>query len=214
MILVGQYDSPFVRRVAVTLHHYHMPFTRNPLSVFSNEAEMRKINPLLRVPALFLEDGEILIDSHAIIDHLDQVAGGARALTPAHGPERRKVLRAVAMATGCMDKVVSIFFERRYHPGKALSKEWEGRCMSQLTDSLERLEHDCGTPWFDDNRMTQADITLGCMIGHMKMRVPEAFPADRYPKLHALALHCELREEFVNARPGPDDVMPPRKTRA
>ena len=29
MILVGQYDSPFVRRVAVTLHHYGIPFERN-----------------------------------------------------------------------------------------------------------------------------------------------------------------------------------------
>ena len=61
MILVGQFDSPFVRRVAVTLNHYHMPFTRNPLSVFRNVAEMQKINPLVRVPALILETGEVLM---------------------------------------------------------------------------------------------------------------------------------------------------------
>ena len=71
MILVGQYDSPFVRRVAVTLHHYHMPFTRNALSVFRDVPDMRKINPLVRVPALLLESGETLVDSHAIIDCLD-----------------------------------------------------------------------------------------------------------------------------------------------
>ena len=73
MILVGQYDSPFVRRVAVTLNHYHMPFTRNPLSIFRNAAEVQKLNPLLRVPVLILEGGETLIDSHAIIDHLDEI---------------------------------------------------------------------------------------------------------------------------------------------
>ena len=82
MILIGQYDSPFVRRVAVTLNHYHMPFTRNPLSVFGNKKEVQAINPLLRVPALILETGEVLVDSHAIIDHLDQMAGAPRALTP------------------------------------------------------------------------------------------------------------------------------------
>ena len=59
--------------------------------------------------------------------------------------------------------------------------------------------------------MTQADITIGCMIGHLKMRVPEAFPANKYPKLHAVSLHCEMREEFVNSRVSADEVMPARK---
>ena len=86
MILVGQFDSPFVRRVAVTLNHYHMPYTRNPISVVRDVGEMQKINPLVRVPSLILETGEVLIDSTAIIDHLDEMAGPARALTPAHGP--------------------------------------------------------------------------------------------------------------------------------
>ena len=96
MILVGQFDSPFVRRVAVTLHHYHMPYTRNPLSVFRNAEDMQKLNPLIRVPALILDTGETLIDSNAIIDALDEMAGPARALTPAHGPERRKVMQGWA----------------------------------------------------------------------------------------------------------------------
>ncbi|MGL4592714.1 MAG: glutathione S-transferase N-terminal domain-containing protein, partial [Aestuariivirga sp.] len=74
MILVGQYDSPFVRRVAVTLHHYHMPFTRNTMSVFGDAKAMQKINPLIRVPSLILEGGETLIDSGAIIDALDEMA--------------------------------------------------------------------------------------------------------------------------------------------
>ena len=88
MILIGQYDSPFVRRVAVTLHHYHMPFTRNPLSVFGDKSQVQAINPLLRVPILIIENGEQIVDSFAIIDHLDHVVGNARSLIPAHGPER------------------------------------------------------------------------------------------------------------------------------
>lgn len=210
MILVGQYDSPFTRRVAVTLHHYHMPFTRNTLSVFRDVKDMQKINPLVRVPALILEGGETLIDSAAIIDHLDEVAGPARALTPAHGPERRKVLHAVALAMGACEKAVSIFFERHFHAGKSLSKEWESRCLSQLRAALEKLEADCGSPWFIDSHMSQADISTGCMIGYLKLRVPETFPVNKYPKLHALSLHCETREEFVKARPSPEETVPSR----
>ncbi len=210
MILVGQYDSPFVRRVAVTLHHYHMPFTRQPLSVFGDFKKMGTLNPLVRVPALILETGEVLIDSGAIIDHLDHVAGQVRSLTPGNGPERRKVLKAVALATGVMDKAMATFFERYYHTGKALSKDWEQRCLFQLNAGLAELEKQCGTPWFSDLHMTQADISIGCMIGYIKLRVPEAFPADHYAKLHRLSTHCEMREEFVACRPGADEKVPAR----
>lgn len=212
MILVGQFDSPFVRRVAVTLNHYHLPYTRNPLSVFRNVKDMQTINPLVRVPALILEDGETLVDSHAIIDHLDERVGPARALTPAHGPERRKVLQAAVLATGTAEKVVALFFERLFHNDKAINRDFEKRMLSQIKAGLEKLEHDCGSPWFFDNHMTQADVTIGCMLGHMKMRVPECFPANKYPKLHALSLHCETKEDFVKARPAPDETVPSRKS--
>jgi glutathione S-transferase len=211
MILVGQFDSPFVRRVAVTLNHYHMPYTRNPLSVFRNAGAMQKINPLIRVPALILESGETLIDSSAIIDHLDEMAGPARALTPAHGPERRKVLQAVALALGTAEKAVALFFERLFHSDKQINRDYEKRMLSQIRAGLDRLEHDCGGPWFFDDKMTQADVTIGCMIGHMKMRVPDAFPTDKYPKLHALSLHCETKEDFVKARPAANETVPARK---
>ena len=211
MILVGQYDSPFVRRVAVTLHHYHMPFERNTISVFSQAKKMQKINPLIRIPSLELASGEILIDSWAILDYLDQLAGPARALTPSNGPERRKVLQAVALAAGTAEKAGAVVYERYFHPGKMLSKEWEERCLDQLHAGLEQLEKSCGTPWFSDLHMSQADVTVGCLLGYVKLRVPEAFPASKYPKLHGLSLHCEMREEFVKARISPDEIMPKRK---
>jgi glutathione S-transferase len=207
MILVGQYDSPFVRRVAVTLHHYHMPFTRNPISVFRNIEEMQKINPLIRVPSLILETGETLIDSSAIIDHLDEMAGPARALTPPHGPERRKVLQAVVLALGIAEKTVALFLERLFHIDKHINRDYEKRMVNQITAGLAKLEHDCGAPWFFDSKMTQADITTGCLVGYMKLRVPDVFPVDKFPKLHHLALHCETKEDFVKARPAPDESV-------
>ena len=208
MILVGQYDSPFVRRVAVSLHHYHMPFTRKPLSVFGDKKEVQTINPLLRVPILILEDGETLIDSNAIIDHLDHVAGPARALTPHNGPERRKVLQVCAVSTGISDKVVSLFFERTFHDAKQVSKNLDERLSSQIATSLAWLESRCGSPWFFDGKMTQADVTVGCVLSHVKLRLPEFFPADKYPKLHAISRHCEMREEFDAARIGANETVP------
>jgi glutathione S-transferase len=65
MILVGQYDRPVTRRVAIALHHYGMPFTRDTRSIFGDAAAVAKISPLTRIPALVLDDGEVLIDSAA-----------------------------------------------------------------------------------------------------------------------------------------------------
>src|SRR5580765_6936784 len=147
MILVGQYDSPFVRRVAVTLHHYHMPFERNTMSVFGDAAKMQKINPLIRIPSLMLQSGEVLIDSVAIIDYLDEMAGPARALVPPHGDGRRKVLQSTALAQGVAEKCGQLVYERFFHPGKSLSKEWEARCTKQIVAGLTQLESQCGAPW-------------------------------------------------------------------
>lgn len=58
MILVGQYDSPFVRRVGVTLHLYGIPFMRNAIAVFTDADEMARINPLVRIPSLVLDSGD------------------------------------------------------------------------------------------------------------------------------------------------------------
>ena len=90
MQLVGHYDSPFVRRVAISLTLLALPFTRNTMSVFADAAEMQRINPIVRIPSLVLDDGEVLIDSAAILDHIDETVGPGRALLPPRGPERRR----------------------------------------------------------------------------------------------------------------------------
>src|SRR3954465_7624311 len=77
MILIGQYDSPFVRRVAIALHHYGLPFEHRPWSVWSDAAKIAEHNPLRRVPTLLLEDGSALLETSAILDCLDELAAAA-----------------------------------------------------------------------------------------------------------------------------------------
>src|SRR5260370_2810609 len=100
MMLVGVNRSQFTRRVAITLKVYGMPYEQLPLSGFNDRAEVRASNPLGRIPALILDDGEVLVDSAAIIDHLDEVFGRDRALTPAAGSDRRAPLEVAAPTRG------------------------------------------------------------------------------------------------------------------
>jgi glutathione S-transferase len=79
MLLIGMFDSPFVRRVAITLKLLGIPFEHGNWSVGKDFERIRHYNPLGRVPTLVLDNGEVLIESAAILDYLDELAG-ARAL--------------------------------------------------------------------------------------------------------------------------------------
>ncbi|MHB8284667.1 MAG: glutathione S-transferase family protein, partial [Caulobacteraceae bacterium] len=136
MILIGQYDSPFVRRVGVAMRLYGLNFEHRPWSAFG-EARIAQYNPLRRVPTLVLDDGEVVIESWAILDYLDERAG-AKALIPERGEERRKVLKVCALATGLADKAVSLVYERVLH--EETSKAWTDRCSLQVGAVLDVLE--------------------------------------------------------------------------
>src|ERR1700752_4095960 len=112
MFLIGQYDPPFVRPVAIALRLYGLKFDHKPWSTFGDAEKIAPYNPLRRVPTLVLDTGEALIERAAILDYLDETVGPERAMLPAKGAERRKQLRIIALATGLGDKAVSLLYER------------------------------------------------------------------------------------------------------
>jgi glutathione S-transferase len=128
MILIGMFDSPFVRRVAVTMKLLELPFEHKSWSVGKDQAQIRKINPLGRVPTLVLESGEVLTDSAAILDYLDDRVGANRALLPVTGAPRRKALRLMALATGAAEKAVSQLYEVAFRPPEKRHEPWVRRC--------------------------------------------------------------------------------------
>ena len=138
MILIGQYNSPFVRRVAIALRLYAMAYEHRPWSTFADADRIAQFNPLRRVPALILDSGEVLIDSAAILDHLDEVAGPSRALIAASGDRRRNALKVCALATGLADKAVSLIYEQVLH--QTTSEQWITRCRGQISDTITALE--------------------------------------------------------------------------
>src|SRR6201997_1544689 len=131
MIMIGQYDSPFVRRVAVALQLYGMAYEHRPWSTFGEGDRIAAFNPLRRVPTLVLDDGEVLIESTAILDYLDELVGADKAMIARSGPERRRCLKICALATGLGDKAVSLLYERVLRKDHQ-SKIWVERCGLQI----------------------------------------------------------------------------------
>jgi glutathione S-transferase len=208
MILVGQFDSPYVRRVGISLLMLDLSYERDRRSVYADADAMRTINPLGRIPSLILDDGEVLIDSNAILDHLDELAGPERALIPPRGAPRRRALRTIALATGAIDKAGTITAELALRPPDKQYAPWLDRCRTQLATTLAALEAETGPTWHGGDRPMQADITIASMIGYLRLRLRDAFPAGAYPALARLADACEALPSFERTRPADDEQMP------
>ena len=205
MILVGQYDSPFVRRVAISLGVLGLACEHDTRSVFSDFDAMRRINPLGRIPSLVLDGGEVLIDSAAILDWLDETAGPERALIPPKGPARRQVLRRIALATGAIDKAGAVAYEQLIRPAAYRWPDWIARCRAQATGAIQAL---AAESWVMDGRLDQAQITTACMIRWSRIAVPDFLPVGRYASLDALSDRCEAMPEFKATNPA--DYSVPR----
>ena len=195
MKLVGRYDSPFVRRVGVSLHVLGMSFEHLPLSPFSEAREFRKFAAIGRMPVLVLDDGEVLIESAAVLDYLDEIAGPSRALIPATGEKRRKSLRILASATAACDKAMAINYERR-RPQEMIFVDWIARCRAQLDAALSELEAS-NLELAYLRPLKQTEITTACMFGYIKRVELDAVSGGRYPLLDRLSAACEAREEFM-----------------
>lgn len=197
MILIGQYDSPFVRRVAVAMRLYGLAYEHRPWSTFGDREKIAPFNPLTRVPTLVLDDGAVLIESGAILDWLDELAGPDAALIPRAGLQRREVLRLSALATGLCDKMVSLIYERALH--EATSDAWIARCEGQIGDVLAVLEAERtagGAPWWFGDAITHADVALGCAVRFLGEAHPGLAARLPLPALTAHGERCEALPAF------------------
>jgi glutathione S-transferase len=198
MFLIGQYDSPFTRRVAIALRLYGLAFEHRPWSTFGEGDKIAPYNPLRRVPTLVLDDGEALIESTAILDYLDELVGPEKAMIAVRGPERRRGLKICALATGLGDKAVSLVYERVLR--KEPSKIWVDRCVSQVGGVLEVLEQERAgviAPYWFGTRIGHADIAVACVLRFAREAHPALFPAERYPELAAHCARCEALPVFA-----------------
>jgi glutathione S-transferase len=203
MILIGMFDSPFVRRVAVSMNLLQVPFEHRNWSVGKDFELIRQFNPLGRVPALVQGDGDTLIESAAILDFLDENAGPARALLPQSGEPRREALRIIAVAVGGAEKGVTQVYETAFRPPDKRYRPWVARCHTQMHAALAELDRLCqvrGGEWLIGNRITQADVTATCVYTFLSEAMDINRDAVMYPALSAVAARCEALPEFRSVK--------------
>ena len=178
MRLYGRYNSPYVRRGAVTMRLYAIDYEHENVIPFGEEKhDVARVNPITRVPALELPDGECIVDSTAIIDYLDEIAGPEVTLTPRGGLERRQVLKFIAIQLGIMDKLVAVLYERQFRPKKKWHRPWIDACEDHIRDGFYWINNKTKGDWLVGERMTQADVTLA-VFWEFAVRIRPHFFAD------------------------------------
>jgi glutathione S-transferase len=195
--LIGQYDSPFTRRIGITMRCYGIAFEHNRWSIFGNVDELSRVNPLIRVPTLVLDDGTALIETSAIIDYLDSCVAPEKRLTPQSQPARLLDQRITSMASGVSDMAVRLFYEQRLHD--VPSSTFVARMTKQISGALNWLEKDRasrrGETWFGA-AMTQADIAVVCNLRHLREAHPALLDETTYPFLAKHCAHFEAQPNF------------------
>lgn len=196
-VLYGKFLSPYVRRVAVSLNVLGIVFEHSIMSAITDQAEREAVNPVGRVPALRLTSGEILIDSAAILDYLDELVGPDRALIPTEGPSRRVALRRLAIATGAIDRSMTANGERRR---AAPESDRIKRLLRQCRQGFRALEEELnGRTFFDGEVLGQVDITTAIGYRFVNHIFPGTLSPDQMPGIADLSDRCEAMAIFKDA---------------
>jgi glutathione S-transferase len=209
MHLIGMLDSPYVRRVAISLRLLELPFEHRAVSVFTTFEQFQRINPVVKAPSLVCDDGEVLMDSTLILEYAEALSAPRKSLMPSSIAARQHALRAIGLALAACDKTVQYVYETNLRPVEKQHQPWLDRVRGQLLAAYGALEVEVrrGTPDASKTGITQAGVTSAVSWSFGQMMLPEIVLAAEHPALRAFSAQAEELEAFVAAPPvGPGVV--------
>lgn len=201
MQLIGMLDSPYVRRVAISLQLLGLRFEHRSISVFSTFAQFQQINPVVKAPSFVCDDGEVLMDSTLILDYAEALAAPRKSLMPAGIPERQHALRVIGLALAACEKSVQIIYERNLRPPEKLHEPWVARVTAQILAAYGALEAELRSrpPALTSGTINQAGVSAAVAWHFTQMTLPEIVNAANYPTLREFSSQTELLPEFMAA---------------
>ena len=201
MKLLHSPTSPFARKVRVVAAEKKLELELEKADPYSPASEVRKVNPLGKVPALIMDDGTSLFDSRVIVEYLDGLSPVHR-LIPETSRDRIAVKRWEAIADGLCDAALTARLENS-RPDKNESSEKQierqlgkvAACIDEMARELAEREHCVG------NALSLADISAGCALGYLKLRFPEIAWEVAQPNLARLYKKMMARASFKATDP-------------
>jgi glutathione S-transferase len=200
MILIGMPDSPYVRRVAVTLKRMRLPFEHRQVSVFRHFDRFAQVNPVVKAPSFVCDDGTVLMDSTLILDYIEHCVAPDRALTPRDGAARQEALRLVGIAMAACEKCVQMVYEKEQRPAEKRHGPWFDRVQGQAHAAFGLLESAVAKagPWLQGDALTSADVAVAVAWRFGQYYNAVEVPASTYPALVAYSARAEALPEFAS----------------
>ena len=200
MKLYASAASSFARKVRVMLLEKGIKHDLEMVSLWQAN-DLKKVNPVGKVPALVLDDGRVLISSPLIADYVD-----GRYPDPRFIPEdpdlRLEVRRWEALADATMDAVSAVLYERRFHGAAQVSEAWITRQQDKIAAGLAALERMlAGRRWCVGNAMSLAEVAIACHVDFINLRAPQFFPGAQHAGLAALCARMGERESMKLTAP-------------
>jgi glutathione S-transferase len=199
MKLVGMRDSPYVRRVAISMKLMGLPFEHERVSVFRHMDRFREINPVIKAPSFICDDGTVLMDSTLILDYLEHCVAAGNGLMPPGGEPRKAALRLIGISMAANEKNVAMVYEKDQRPPDKRHQPWLDRAVQQVHAAMGMLEEAVkgAKPWLGGERLNAADVAVAVAWRFCQHYNAAEIPATRYPALAAYSARAEALPEFA-----------------
>jgi glutathione S-transferase len=200
MKLIGSKTSPYVRKIRVLLAEKQLPHEFVEESAWTADTKVPNYNPLNKVPALQMDDGESIYDSAVIAEYLDGISGGQ--YLPKPPAERAKVKCQEALGDGIADAGITAFLERKREAARQ-DPTWIARQLDKVNAGIASVSRALGSkPYLGGAQMNLGDIACACGLFWAEFRMPELRWREQYPNLKAWAERMESRPSFAGTKPG------------
>ena len=206
MQLIGMLDSPYVRRVAISLQCLGLPFEHRSISVFRQIDQFKEFNPVVKAPSLVCDDGTVLMDSTLILQYAESLAGPGRSLMPPGTREAQRALRVIGLALAACEKSIQIIYERHLRPAEKQHEPWVERVTGQLLTAYGALEQEVTRGALQTGRGTinQAGITAAVAWHFTQAMIPQIVSSAAFPAQQRHSTASEQLTEFRRAPHGMD----------
>ena len=200
MRLIGMLDSPYVRRVAISLKLMDIPFVHEPVSVFRQFETFETFNPVVKAPTLVTDNGITLMDSTLILDYLERLVPPDRRLTPADIASYARAQRIVGLALAACEKTVQIYYEFNLRPVEKQHQAWIDRVRGQLLAAYRLLETEIPSQtWLFGTRPLQPDISAAVSWRFTQSVLPGIVKGGDHPRLTIFSERAETLPEFASS---------------
>ncbi|WP_379932906.1 glutathione S-transferase family protein [Enterobacter sichuanensis] len=193
--LIGMMDSPYVRRVAVSLELYGVAFENQPLSVFSTFEEFARINPAVKAPTLILENGTRLMDSSLILNYFEAQAAPERRLLPVAPDALANDLQTLGFILAAAEKAVQNVYEHNLRPAEKQQSSWVERITVQLLAACKEWNTLLETRPVS-TLPDQVAITSTVVWTFIQSMIPHVVNAADFRKIQAVTAAFEAQAVF------------------